>query len=144
MKIYLDNCSYNRPFDDQTSIKINLEAQAKLQIQADIKAGKYELVWSYILDYETGRNPFADRKEAVLEWRKIASESVEEESEEILNLAEKFQKEGIKAYDALHIACAENAGCSYFITTDKKLLRVQMPDMKVVNPIQFIMDMEDM
>ncbi|MBR2562418.1 MAG: hypothetical protein IKE31_09800 [Eubacterium sp.] len=70
MKVYLDNCSYNRPFDDQTSLKINLETQAKLQIQADIKNGKHDLVWSYIMDYEAGNNPFADRKEAILEWKK--------------------------------------------------------------------------
>ena len=37
IKIYLDNCCYNRPFDDQTYLKISLEAQAKLQIQSDIK-----------------------------------------------------------------------------------------------------------
>ena len=52
MKIYLDNCCYNRPFDDQTQMKIHLETQAKLYIQAKIKEGAYDLVWSYILDYE--------------------------------------------------------------------------------------------
>ncbi len=55
MKIYLDNCCYNRPFDDQSQIKINLEAQAKLYIQAKIREGAYDLVWSYILDYENGK-----------------------------------------------------------------------------------------
>lgn len=25
MKIYLDNCCYNRPFDDQSQIKIHLD-----------------------------------------------------------------------------------------------------------------------
>jgi len=30
MKIYLDNCSYNRPFDDQSQMKIRLETEAKL------------------------------------------------------------------------------------------------------------------
>ena len=39
MKIYLDNCCYNRPFDDQTALKVHLEAIAKLAIQADIKRG---------------------------------------------------------------------------------------------------------
>jgi len=31
--IYLDNCVYNRPFDDLTKIKIALEAEAKRYIQ---------------------------------------------------------------------------------------------------------------
>lgn len=26
MKIYLDNCSFNRPFDNQIQLKVNLES----------------------------------------------------------------------------------------------------------------------
>jgi hypothetical protein len=51
MRIYLDNCCFNRPFDDQNQIRINLEAQAKLYVQSLIKDDKIELAWSYILDY---------------------------------------------------------------------------------------------
>ena len=40
MKIYLDNCCFNRPFDDQSQIRIKLEAEAKLKIQSDIQDGK--------------------------------------------------------------------------------------------------------
>ena len=31
--IYLDNCIFNRLFDDQSSIRIKLETEAKLYIQ---------------------------------------------------------------------------------------------------------------
>ena len=143
MKIYLDNCSYNRPFDDQTNLRINLETQAKLQIQEDIKCKKYELVWSYVLDYEVEKNPFIDRREAIFEWRRIAPNMIREESEEILFIAEELEKNGVKPFDALHIACAKSAGCEYFITTDKKLFRVVFPEMRVVNPIEFVMEMEE-
>ena len=34
IKVYLDNCSYNRPFDDQKQLRISLETQAKLYIQS--------------------------------------------------------------------------------------------------------------
>ena len=44
MRIYLDHCAYNRPFDEQKSIKIQLETSAKLYIQNQIKLGKYDLV----------------------------------------------------------------------------------------------------
>ena len=44
MKIYLDNCCFNRPFDDQSQVKIHIEAQAKLDIKKKIKKGKYDLV----------------------------------------------------------------------------------------------------
>ena len=37
MKLYLDNCYYNRPFDDQTQDRIHLESEAVLAI---LKAGE--------------------------------------------------------------------------------------------------------
>ncbi|MDR2716284.1 MAG: hypothetical protein LBB46_06020 [Coriobacteriaceae bacterium] len=36
MRIYLDNCCFNRPFDDQKQIKVKLETEAKLSIQRQI------------------------------------------------------------------------------------------------------------
>ena len=36
MKIDLDNCCFNRPFDDQSYMNISLETQAKLMIQTVI------------------------------------------------------------------------------------------------------------
>ncbi|MBR2562417.1 MAG: PIN domain-containing protein [Eubacterium sp.] len=74
---------------------------------------------------------------------KIASERVDEESPEILALAEELTNDGIKTYDALHIACAKSADCEYFITTDKRLLNVMLPGMEIVNPIQFVLDLEE-
>ncbi|MDR2732709.1 MAG: hypothetical protein LBB36_05770 [Fibromonadaceae bacterium] len=47
MKIYLDNCCYNRPFDDQRQIRVSLETQAKLHIQEQIKNEKIELAYGY-------------------------------------------------------------------------------------------------
>ena len=46
MRVYLDNCSFNRPYVEQTMLKIRLETQAKLDIQKQISDGKIELVWS--------------------------------------------------------------------------------------------------
>lgn len=33
MRIYLDMCCYNRPYDDQSQLKVALETQSKLHIQ---------------------------------------------------------------------------------------------------------------
>ena len=44
MKIYLDNCCYNRPYDDQSYLNVSLETQAKLRVQEEIRAGKHELI----------------------------------------------------------------------------------------------------
>jgi len=46
MRLYLDNCMFNRPFDDQSNIKILLETEAKLKIQENIRLGIHELAWS--------------------------------------------------------------------------------------------------
>lgn len=77
MKLYLDNCMFNRPFDDQSNIKILLEAEAKLKIQERIRSGLYELVWSYMLDYENEKNPFRERREQIAKWRKYARVDVD-------------------------------------------------------------------
>ena len=62
VRLYLDNCTFNRPFDDQHQLKIKLETEAKLFIQQGIITGTYELVWSYILEYENRQNRFDDRR----------------------------------------------------------------------------------
>lgn len=49
MKIYMDNCCYNRPYDDQTYIRIHLETEAKLHIQDLVKRGEMELITLYML-----------------------------------------------------------------------------------------------
>ena len=37
MRTYLDHCTYNRLFDDQKNIKIQLETLSKLYIQDQIR-----------------------------------------------------------------------------------------------------------
>jgi len=69
LKIYLDNCCFNRPFDDQSQLRIKLESEAKLKIQDDIRAGRIDLVWSYILDLENANNPYDERRKQIDEWR---------------------------------------------------------------------------
>ena len=143
MKIYLDNCCYNRPFDDQKQIKIQLETIAKLHIQNQIKIGIYDLIWSYVLDYENKNNPYDDKKFQISEWRFIANENISEENEEIILTAEKLQAEkNFKTYDALHISCAIFAKCDYFITVDKKLLNTPIDEIKIVSPINFLQEVE--
>ena len=58
MRIYLDNCSYNRPFDEQLDIIVRLEAEAKLYIQELVKENRLDLVWSSVNEYENNDNPF--------------------------------------------------------------------------------------
>lgn len=114
MKVYLDNCCFNRPYDNQSQLRIDLEAQAKLQIQKEILQGKHELVWSFILEYENEQNPFDIRKMAIRDWKDVAKQTVTL-NETIAVFARKFLEKGIKNKDALHISCAVYAGVMYFL-----------------------------
>ena len=70
IKVYLDNCTYNRPFDDQTQIRIALETEAKRHIQRLIISKEIDLVYSYVNRFENEDNPFAARKKSVNEFFK--------------------------------------------------------------------------
>ena len=48
MVIYLDTCSIQRPFDDQTQLRIALESQAVLAIIEQIERGGIELLSSQL------------------------------------------------------------------------------------------------
>jgi hypothetical protein len=141
-KIYLDNCCFNRPFDNQTQMKIHLETEAKLFIQACVRDGIYSLCWSYMMDYENGNNPYEIKRYAIAPWKEIASDYCAS-SVDILSAGQKIMKLGIKTNDALHIACAINQHCDYFITTDILLTRKNITEVKVINPIDFVREMEE-
>ena len=66
VKVYLDNCCYYRPFDDQKQIAVYLETQAKLHIQNLIKEKKLELVYSYISKFENGNSPNREGRISVM------------------------------------------------------------------------------
>lgn len=139
MKVYLDNCCFNRPYDDQSRLRIRLETEAKLKIQEEILSGAYQLVWSYILDYENSKNPFEERKEQIAEWRMYATEDIQE-SAEVLGLAGMLLKHGVKKMDSLHVACAIRAGAEFFLTTDDGILKKAsiLQSIRVADPIGFI------
>ena len=67
MKIYLDNCCFNRPYDEQVYETIRLEAEAKLFVQEKIHNGTIGLVWSFMLDFENNANPYDNQKESIAE-----------------------------------------------------------------------------
>lgn len=139
MKIYLDNCMFNRPFDEQSHLRIRLETEAKLAIQEEIRRATYQLIWSYVLDYENSKNPFQERKEQIIKWKKYALIDIEENSE-IIHTAKLLNQSGFKKMDSLHIACAVSAEADYFLTTDDKVIKKanSVSSVKIIDPIDFI------
>ena len=143
MRIYLDNCCFNRPHDDQSQIRIRIESEAKLFIQAKILAGGIELAWSYILDFENSANPFPERRWSIAQWKSLAIVDVIE-SPSILEHAQQFESRGLRGKDALHIACALETGCECFLTTDDQVIKVMgnVGSITVTNPTTFVTMME--
>jgi len=143
MRIYLDNCCFNRPFDDQANIRIRLETEAKLYIQGKIINKEIELAWSYILDYENRFNPFEERRDTIDKWKSRAIVDIEETTD-IIDNAQSIQRLGVKNKDALHVACSIEAKCDYFFSTDDNLLKKlsEFDKIKALNPLSFLTILE--
>lgn len=145
MKIYLDMCCFNRPYDDQSQLKISLETQSKLYIQTLIKDKKLQLVTSYMLRYECSNNPFEMRRNAIFDFiNKNTYAYIGDERKLLIETkAAEIMKTGIKFKDACHVASALYAKCKYFISTDIRLLKYKTEEIKMVTPIEFVIKMEE-
>ncbi len=144
MRIYLDNCCYNRPYDDQSQLRISLETQAKLFIQERITAGKIELVSSYVLIAENSMNRILSKRANI---RNFISKHTKyyvsiSHKDEIESKAAQIMLHGVKFVDACHVACAVFAECDYFLSTDYRLLKYQTDKIKLLNPIDFLLETE--
>ena len=141
MRVYLDNCCFNRPFDDPLHLPNWLEAEAKMHVQRQILDGEIELAWSYILDHENAENPYEQRKAAIARWKVRAAIDIDA-GDEIIRRASAIMTCGIRSKDALHIACAIEAQCRVFLTTDKGILKKNVDGILVMNPLDFVREME--
>ena len=143
--VYLDNCAYNRPFDDQRQMRIFLEAQAKLHIQRLIADKKLVLTCSYMSLFENSDNPHLERGFSIADFFKHASQFVDyDKAETVEAKASEIMEYHIKNKDAIHIACAIIAGSNYFITTDDDLIKKYTGnEIYICSPIDFIKILEE-
>ena len=145
MKIYLDNCSLQRPLDSKAQVRIALEAEAVLGILTMFETGKIELVSSEALRFEIGRNPNMTRQEYALEVLSQAQTFVML-TEAVEKRARQLDLLGLGPLDALHLASAEEAKADYLCTSDDRFLRraKNIPDLetKVISPIELIKELE--
>lgn len=140
IKVYLDTSVYNRPFDDQTQPKIFLESQAVTLILQMVETKIVEIVSSSVLEYENSRNPYPLKQEAMNRYLQMA-DARQMVDELILQRSEELGHNGVKAMDALHVACAEMLRCDYLITCDRRLIaRCAGLLLKVVNPVNFVLE----
>ena len=136
-RVYLDNCCFNRPYDNQSQPLVRMETEAKLLIQQEILNKKLELIWSFILHYENSVNPYIDRRNQIRFWETEAADFVVFDNDIFLKAAE-IMSFNVKEKDAYHIACSLRANADCFITTDKKLLNKNINEISILSPLDFL------
>ena len=144
MRVYLDNCVFNRPFDDQASERVRLETIATLKILQEILDGNIELIWSYVNETENRRNPFVENKKSILLWKQKASEIIIE-SQKLLENGEKLIELGLGIGDALHLASAVDGKADLFVTTDDRMIRkiAEFEGVLIINPINAVEKLDE-
>ncbi len=146
MRIYLDNCCFNRPYDSQDSFKVSMETRAKIHIQKDIKNGKFEMVCSYMLEHENSQNRDQMKKDRIKEFQDDYSAYYVpfERREQLQDKISEIMGYHIAYKDATHLACAIYAGCEYLLTTDIRFQkRYAGSEIKILNPLEFIQMVEE-
>jgi predicted nucleic acid-binding protein len=146
MRLYLDVCALNRPYDDQTIDRNRLEAEAVAIIIGRIGAGRHSLVSSEAIDRENAACPDLEKVELVRETLRIASHHVVLAAEDVQRFEELLDL-GFRSMDALHLACAEAGNCNFFISTDDKLIKRAGAHraalaIRVVSPLTFVTEVE--
>ncbi|MFZ5902632.1 MAG: type II toxin-antitoxin system VapC family toxin [Chloroflexota bacterium] len=142
MKVYLDACCLNRPFDDQSQPRVRLETEAILLILEKLHQGEWEWVGSEMLSFEIRQNPDLENRQRILALTSQAHQVVET-TEKILRRAEELEEAGFDPYDAIHLASAEHVKADVFLTTDDQILKTanrkkSMLSFTVENPVKWL------
>lgn len=142
MKIYLDVCCLNRPFDDQTQDRIRLETEAVVLILGRIGADDWQWLTSSAVTAEIKQTPDPRRRQRMLILLDKAGESARV-TDEAATRARKLAEFGFDPFDALHLAMAEQARADIFLTVDDRLIRLanRLEDevkVTVKNPLAWI------
>lgn len=123
IRVYLDSCVYNRPFDDfHKSERIFIEAMAFYALLHLIEDGQIGLINSDALLYENERIADTERKRRVKSFLDRAI-GVVELSDDIVERAKAIESIGFKSLDALHISMAEHGESEYFVTCDDAIIK---------------------
>ena len=121
-RIYLDACALIRLFDKGSQARIRAESQAVEEFFTLVFQGTVRWVVSEVLEAEILNNPYSDKRPEVLELLASSAERIIL-IDEAFQRAEVLEKLGYGAFDALHLACAEQARVDGLLTTDDRFIR---------------------
>lgn len=144
MIVYIDNCVFNRPFDDQTQERIYFETQSFLILLRLIDSGKVKFLNSFAIEYEISAISDLDRGIKIKEYLKAASDYIRYDKR-IEKRAAEVESLGFSGMDAVHIAVAEFAEVDYFVTCDDSIIKLSEKydkniKLKVVSVSKLVME----
>lgn len=146
MKVYLDNCCYNRLFDDRSNIKNYLEREAVLIIMQKAFDKELIIVGSDILEIEMLKIKNNDKRNDIEGvYNVLITDTIKVTSEIKKRAIQIREMSNIKAFDSLHLASAEMEA-DVLLTTDIKFLKGSQkikPKIAVKNPVEFVMEVFD-
>ena len=144
-QVYLDVCCLNRPFDDQRQDRIRLEAEAVLLILEHFEAGgEWQWISSAVVEEEVNNTPNSERRHRVRSMLRGAHVTILL-TDTAVKRAQEIKALGFRTYDALHLACAEQAGVDVFLTTDDRVIRTatryeEQLNVRVANPLDWLLE----
>lgn len=145
MRIYFDMCCLQRPIDDQTQLRVRVEAQAVLGILALCEDGRAELIASEALVFEIDANPEDVRRDFATQSIAKATQFVQADAS-VKARAQQFLAAGLQPLDALHLASAVEAHADFFCTCDDRFLKkarsLNTLPTKVVSPLELVSEIQ--
>ncbi len=144
MRIYLDVCCLNRPFDDLRIDRTRLESEAVVTIMNQILDKDWLLLGSEVAEIEISRIPDEGRRQRVSVLYSTARNNITIDPD-VERRSIELERRGFKPFDALHISCAEKGKVDIFLTTDDDLLRKASQNRNILkvrleNPVKWLME----
>jgi predicted nucleic acid-binding protein len=141
-RIYLDACALNRLLDDQRQARIRREAEAVEEIFALVQSRRALWVAGAVLEAEITRTPDRQRREDLLALMRLADERPRLSLQAVAR-ASVLEGLGYGAFDALHLAIAEELAVDVLLTTDDRFLKRAgrgsgKPFVLVMNPVNWL------
>jgi len=144
MVIYLDACCYSRPFDNQDHTaqeRVRMEITAIMDALEICKIACFPIVGSPAVIMEINEIRLDWKRQSVTDFYHSTVTEETPITDDIDVRAEVLIAQGVKEFDAYHIAFAELAGADYLLTTDDRLIgasgRLDF-NVNVINPLTFM------
>ena len=139
-RLYLDVCTFCRPYDDQALLPIRLETDAYYLIVNHVERGRYELVVSPVHFAEIADTEDVRQRAEVQQLLERFRSKLSYSAAQVRERAEALFRRKFGVADAAHVAFAE-ATADVLITCDHDLVkrcRANAVQVQVFSPVEFV------